>query len=83
MTHVLVVTAIALRHPMVLIIQVKTLDMTREAFHIASGRTGCSRSKVNTPSTNRTGTSFSATKKDAQGGNDAGSRQRKAAETQQ
>lgn len=35
MTHVLVVAAIELRHPMVLIIQMKSHDVTREAFHIA------------------------------------------------
>ena len=34
----LVVAAIELRHPMVLIIQVKTHDVTREAFHIAIAR---------------------------------------------
>jgi hypothetical protein len=80
---VLIVAAVELRHPMVFIIQVKPHDMTREAFHIASARTRCLRAAVNTPFTNGTGTSCSATKNDAQGGNDASSRQREAAETQQ
>lgn len=41
MTHVLVVAAVELCHPMILIIQVESHDMTRKALHIAIASQSC------------------------------------------